>query len=113
MILELFFIIFGTSIVLTAMGLYFRFEPFTLVGCMLLFLSGLAILTGSVDYEVGKSILIINSTNTQVTNDYASYQDQRIGYFLASLGLFSFIYVLYSLRRNKKNEKNNMEDDDE
>jgi len=118
MILSLFVVLVGISLVLIIIGLVRPTESAqALVGFFFLFLLALIIVGGSLQYETGINTTstygynvngTLVSTDQSVMYNYANFDDttsHRIGYYLALASAVGFIGVFCSVAKTKWGEK--------
>lgn len=104
MIMWLFFLFLGVGLVLTIFGFTSDIPLFSFVGTIMLFLLGLSLLSGGVDYKVGENVTIsTNADNVTVHENvdvYDTYDDansNRFGWYLMALGALAFVLSLFML----------------
>jgi len=115
MILELFVVLIIISLTLVIIGLARPSESAqALIGFFFLFILGLIVSGGNLQYKVGSNISNtysydgsgnLNGTTQVVNDNYESFtgtHSHYIGYYLALVSAVGFAGVLYSLRRSKK-----------
>ena len=116
MILTLFGVLVGIALVLVSIGIFKPEESaLAIIGFVLLFLLGVVIINGTLEYETGSIVnstytysgSIVTKTDQVITNQYDYFNDntsKQVGYYLSIVSFVSFIGVIIALRRSKKNE---------
>lgn len=115
MILWLFLTIIALAITAIIIGYFTDDEPYTPIGLFFLFIAGIILLNGQVEYATGNNITTtytytnntITSTTTTVTDTLTSFNDtssHRVGWGLAILSVIGFILNIISLTRNARNK---------
>ncbi len=124
MILTLFALLLGLSLVLIAIGLTKQDESAAaLIGFLFLFLLSFVILGNNLEYEIGEQRNVsysydnstgenlLNKTTEDITLIYTTWDDttgifntHRFGYFLAIASIIGFAGVLMSLKGGWKRE---------
>lgn len=104
MIMWLFFAFIGVALIITIFGFSSDVPLFIFVGTIMLFLLGMNLLNGGLDYKIGEisvSSMDVNNTTTTNTEDvFKNYDDQsndRLGWFIMILGCLAFIIGLFML----------------
>ena len=116
MILTLYGVLVFISLVLIVLGLVRPNESAqALVGFFLLFLLGVIIINGNLEYETGAVINTtytysgdsVSETSQSVINTYNYFDDttsHQVGYYLSIGSAIGFIGVLYGLRTGGMNK---------
>jgi len=113
MILELFMVLMGVSIIFFPIGKYIEIPILMMLGCLLLFVLGLLLMTGGLQYRDGQSLVVSGNTTT-ISYAYSNYSGEIIsglltvhhviGFFLSITAALTFISILLGLGRLTKNE---------
>lgn len=111
MILTIWVILLALSLIILAIGKYIQQEPLLLTGFMFMFLLGLTLMLGFVQYQTGevKTLAYSNSTliNETTTYSYTTYSGEVVmniqmhhvfGLFFSLVSAFGFILTLFTLR---------------
>lgn len=108
MILTLWLSLLGLSAFVMVLGYVTGDEPYLTVGLFFLFLLSTIIITGNLQYESGANItqsVVGNTTSTNVTYAYTSWNDntsQKTGW---ALGIISGIGIALNLYNTSKNRR--------
>lgn len=106
MIVSIFLTILAIACILLVIGYSFSQENFylVLIGYTFIFLLGIVLFTGGIDYVVGQNITESGSS-TVIQNNYNSYTNNTVGIYLAIVSGFAFALTLYqALRGGVDNE---------
>lgn len=114
MILGLFAFLVGISLTLIVFGFINRLQSgYALIGFSLFFILSMIIQNGNLEVEKGADILTnysyvgtqIVSTTEEVVYDYTEWNDDvshQIGFWLAVISAVGFFFILYSIRKGRK-----------
>ena len=104
MIMWLFFSFIAVALIITIFGFTSDVPIFIFVGTIMVFLLGLNLLNGGLDYKIGETSVAsmdVNNITTTTTQDvFENYDDKgkdRLGWFIMILGCLAFILGLYML----------------
>jgi len=117
LIITIFAILLGLTLILFFVGHYTEAPVLEIAASGFLFLLGLAVLTGSIQYVAGQTETIsytylnetsgvINQTAATITNSYTAWSDEiisgvnfnhLIGFFLTATGALAFANVFFNL----------------
>jgi len=104
MLMWLFVLFMAIALVLAIFGFAADFPVFNFTGMIMIFLLGMALLGGGVDYVVGTNstttVDAFNVTHEVTYNLLDNYDDagsNRFGYFLLTLGSLGFILGFFRL----------------
>lgn len=107
MIIVLWISLLFLSLVICILGYYTDEAPYLTVGLFFLFLLGIAIVTGQLQYTTGATIDMTNTTRTIVTDNYTNWNDttsHTVGYLLSAIGGIGFALSIRTQRAKKKAE---------
>lgn len=96
MIVSIFLTILAIACILLIIGYNFSEDNFylVLIGYTFIFLLGIVLFTGGIDYVVGQNITESGATTT-ILNNYNSYTNNTVGIYLAIVSGFAFALTLY------------------
>jgi len=72
-----------------------------IVSTMIIFLMGLPMMQGNIEYKTGANITT-SGTNITITDTYTSYQNQTIGWLILILGGFGFALTMWEIRNIRR-----------
>lgn len=98
MILELFIVLVAISLVFIGLGLYSQeLSPFSIIGCLFLFLLGIyIILPNNLEIRSGSTLVDDGSGNYTSTYNYVAYNDvttHYVGYFISIVSMLSIFLI--------------------
>lgn len=106
MILEVFTLFVILALILIGVGLFQKETVFSIIGFSFFFVLGVVLfggvgsIVGTVEYQVGENITMVNDTLTTVSYDYVPLNDGTtlwFGRFLAMAGAFGIVFTLFRL----------------
>lgn len=117
MIIAIWIIILALSLILIIAGKYIEGPPLQIGGFAFLFIMGLTLMLGGVQYTSGSNSITtytyngtnITQTNETITNLYTSYSTEiiqgitinhTVGFFICVLSVFGFISVMMNLDKD-------------
>jgi protein-S-isoprenylcysteine O-methyltransferase Ste14 len=111
MVIEIFFILLLISLFSVSAGKYVDSPPLMLGGYTFIFLLGLVLMLGGVEYRTGSvTILSANDTMINTTGTYSNYNGEVFqglminhvfGFFMCILSAFGFISQLLNLKTDE------------
>jgi hypothetical protein len=99
LILDLFIVLVGISLVCVGIGVFSVNKVFAAVGLGLLFLLGVVLVTNTLQVQTGV-LIVQNGTNLLVQNQYAYFADTNshwFGYLLSVLAFGGFCIIMFGL----------------
>lgn len=105
MILTMFAALIALAIVAFFLGYFTGDGHYVLVGLTFLFLIGVLMFSGSVEYETGVTVTAVNGTITSVDYDFTPANDsttRMTGVFLAAGSIAGFALVFFNFKRSKQ-----------
>lgn len=108
MILEIYMILIAIGLVFLIISFFLETNDTTIImrflGTVVLFLMGIAMFQGNIEYKSGDNITLTGDTYV-VESTYTSYQNHTIGFFVALLGVISFSLTFLEIRQARKGDE--------
>ena len=115
-ILEIYGLLLFFSLLIIFIGKYASFDDLKLAGTLFIFILGVVLMLGGVQYRSGSmevelyfyDNVTLSNTSTTVTDSYSDYSGEVIaglnlnhvmGFFMAAIGILSFTLSFFNLRR--------------